>query len=293
MIESILQTFLLLATFDTILISVSIALYAISASYLGRETRLTRWRMEKRQQKLSERIKELQAKGLSIEDLRKEMDEAETDITVLKRRTFLLSYLGAVILPSIFFIISLISAVVGMNMELLQTNLQLQNLSEQQAMIISVGFLGVGFLVLMVVISAIDATAKRIPIPEFEVYYENETKTIECKRNTKISFRIWIRNKGEDAADDVDIYLNFPPSFKPEASPIDYTLKKQSRVKGIDFPDYTAVFLRFDTIHIETLVTSTIHLVTPDEPKTYEIPVYIYERKTGLTKDKLTIKVTD
>ena len=41
---------------------------SISASYLGRESRLTRRRMEKRTQELDTKVKELQNRGLSIED---------------------------------------------------------------------------------------------------------------------------------------------------------------------------------------------------------------------------------
>jgi S-adenosylhomocysteine hydrolase len=62
------------------MISVSIANYAVSASYLGRETRLIRIRMENREQELDEKIKELQTKGLSIEELKKETKKEENSI---------------------------------------------------------------------------------------------------------------------------------------------------------------------------------------------------------------------
>jgi hypothetical protein len=123
MIESILQTFLFLATFDTILISVSIANYAISASYLGRETRLTRRRMEKRKQELDVRIKELQKKGLSIKDLEVETKKAKDDMNTLKNRLFFLSWIGAVLVPSLFFVVSLVISVLGINSDILFTDL--------------------------------------------------------------------------------------------------------------------------------------------------------------------------
>ena len=294
MIESIFQTFVLLATFDTILISVSIAIYAVSASYLGRETRLTRGRMEKRKQKLSQRVTELQAKGLSIEDLKNEIDEAENDMTVLGRRSFLLSWIGAVIVPSIFFIASLIIAILGMNTEVLQTELQAQDMFERQSLTYSASLLGFGFLFLMLVINAIDSTAKKFPVPEIEVYFENETKTIESKRSTEVSFNICVRNKGENTAIDLDVLVLFPPTFKPQPSEYGkYELVKQARVKGIDFPDYTSAIIHRHSLHVETVMTEAVKSITPDEPKIYEIPVYIYERKTGLTKDKLTIQVTN
>lgn len=60
MIDSISQTFLIIATFSTALVAILVAIYAISASYLGRETRLTRSRMEKRKDILTERLQRLQ-----------------------------------------------------------------------------------------------------------------------------------------------------------------------------------------------------------------------------------------
>ena len=64
------QTLLLIATFDIALISITIANFAVSASYLGRETRLTRWRLEKRKQRLSMKLKELQSENFEMYNLR-------------------------------------------------------------------------------------------------------------------------------------------------------------------------------------------------------------------------------
>lgn len=288
MAESIFQTFLLLGTFDIILISVSIANYAVSVSYLGRETRLGRGRMEKRKQRLNETIKELQAKGMPIEELKKETKEAEDDIHALGNRLFFLSWSGAVILPSICFLVSLANGVIGMNSDIFLANSQTQN----GLMSASISFLGLGFFFLMAVIGVVDSAARKIPIPEFVVMFGNKTKIMECKRNEKTKLPIFIRNKGEDKAEDLEIYVHFPPTFTVEPD-LPYEVIRQSRVTGVDFPDYTsAAFLR-SSLHIETVWHSSIAIVAPNETQTYEIPVYIYETKTGLTKDKLTIQVTD
>jgi Flp pilus assembly protein TadB len=104
MSESIFQTFFLLASFSIALIAVAIANFAVSASYLGRETRLTRSRMEKRKRKLSAKLEELQKKEqqTQIEDLEQEIKKAKKDISNLNSRLFTLSWLGAVVLPSVF-----------------------------------------------------------------------------------------------------------------------------------------------------------------------------------------------
>lgn len=91
----IFQTFLLLATFDIALIAVTIANYAVSASYLGREARLARWRLERRKDALDKKVKELQAKGsLRLSDLKKEIKEAEDEQERLGVRIVLLSWIG-------------------------------------------------------------------------------------------------------------------------------------------------------------------------------------------------------
>jgi hypothetical protein len=289
MIESILQTFLLLATFDTILISVSIANFAVSASYLGRETRLTRWRMEKRKQKLSERIKELQNKGLSIEDLKKETKEAENDINALGTRIFFLSWLGAVVFPSIMFIISLIFALLGMNIEILLPNGQAQGLMEQNLLATSAATLGFGFFILLLVIAFIDSAARRLPIPEFDVYFEPKTDTLKMKRKERRSIEFSVHNRGEDIAQNLQIFVNFPPVFKLYLG--SYDIVKQTT--ETDFPNYNAAVFKTRMIHVDTITLYYLDLEAPDEIESYDIPVYIYERKTGLTKYKIAIQVID
>jgi hypothetical protein len=159
-------------------------------------------------------------------------------------------------------------------------------------MFYSVLFLGIGFSILMFVISVIDSTAKKIPVPEFEVYFENQTKTIQIKRKQRTQLIICLRNKGEDMAEDITMFCHFPPQFNVLEGKY-YWIEKQMNVKGTDFPDYVSATFDEDLIHVETVAIHNIAIVAPDEQKTYEIPLYIYERKIGLTKDKLTIQVID
>lgn len=289
MIESIFQTFILLGTFDIILISVSIANYAISASYLGRETRLTRGRMEKRKEKLKGIIKELQAKGLPIEELKKETKKAEDYIGALGHRLFLLSWLGAVILPSIFFIGSLVSVVIGMNSDIFLTNSQTQNATVNGLMSTSISSLGLGFLCLMIVIGVIDSAARKIPIPEFEVYFEKGKKVLKLKRNERRTIELSVHNKGEDVGENLHIFVNFPPAFNVNEGY--YIVAKQTF--ETEYPDYNAVIFKVELTHIDTTTLLYIDLTPPDEKRTYEIPIHIYERKMGLSKHQLSIEVVD
>ncbi len=291
MIESILQTFFFLATFDTILISVSIANYAISASYLGRETRLTRRRMEKRKQELDARIKELQNKGLSIEDLEEETTKAKDDMTALKRRLFFLSWIGAVLVPSFCFIISIILAVLGMNSDILLSDLGITGptVLVSDLMFFSAVLLAVGILFLLVVIRAIDYAARKIPIPEFEVYFKNLLKTLKCKRKQMLVITLCIKNKGEDIAEDALVMVHFPPSF--QVQPNEYLTFKQG--PETDHPDYNSAIFDPERIYPDTILHVDIGITTPDDSEIHEIYVSIYETKSGHSEYKLTIQTTD
>jgi hypothetical protein len=289
MVESVFQTLLLLAYFDIALISITIANYAVSASFLGRESRLSRRRMEKRKKQLDEKVKELQKKGLPIEELNKETNEAQVDIKNIGWRIFLLSWLGAVIFPIIFFVFSFTCSVIGMNAEILWQDLETQRL-EQVFTIVSSGTLAMGFAVLLFVIKAIDSAAKKVPIPEFQVYFQNRESPLKLKRKETVEITPCIENIGEDVAEDVLIMVHFPPSFKLKQGKY-HTCKQGSES---DFPDHDSAFFPEKCIHPEIILNiATIKIETPDEKGIYTIPVSIHERKVGTLDYKLTIEVVD
>jgi hypothetical protein len=156
--------------------------------------------------------------------------------------------------------------------------------------ILSSGFLAVGFMVLLLVIWAIDSAAKKIPIPEFEVCFEKQTKATKCKRNERINITLCITNKGEDIAENLQIFVMFPPAFKVHGTG-EYTIFKQDSES--DCPDYNAAIFQEDLIHIDTTLKMVINLTPPDEKKVYDIPISIYEIKMGVSDHKLSIEVVD
>jgi hypothetical protein len=290
MVESVFQTLLLLAYFNIALLSVTIANYAVSASYLGRESRLSRWRMKKRQDRLLERLKELR-ETTQIGSIKKEIGEAEAEQRGLGLRIFLLSWLGAVILPSMFFTISFICSVFGMNAEILSQDLETQRFLEQQLIIFSSGTLATGFMILLFVIRTIDSAARKLPIPEFEVWLQKRGELSKFKRNEKTTMALSVRNRGEDIAEDVMILVHFPPTFGFHKVSGYFTCKQGPETENPDFN--TAIFTIEKPFYIDTILNNTIYVTTPDEKKTYEIYVSVYERKTGISKYKLAIEVVD
>jgi hypothetical protein len=288
----IFQTFLLIATFDIALIAITIGNYAVSASYLGRETRLTRSRMDKRKEKLNLKLIDLQKESLKIESIKQEIKQAENDMDKLNTRIFLLSWLGAVISPSSLFIVSLVTAMLGMNADILTANIGTQGFYEQQFMIFSSGTLASGFLLLLVVIGVIDSAARRIPIPEFEVSFQDRAKTIKLKSGRFAEVTFCITNKGEAIAENLLIIINFPNVFRIQPYPPQYEVMRQ----GIesDYPDYIGVIIRSESQHIDTSgYTQVIITTSPEKKETYEIPIVVYEEKTGKTKYSLNIEIVD
>jgi hypothetical protein len=286
MTESIFQTLLVLAYFDIALISITIANYAVSASILGRESRLSRWRMEKRKKRLEEKVKELQTKGLPIDELNKETKECQADLDNIRFRIFLLSYLGAVILPLIPFAASLVLSVIGMNADILSQDLNEQAAIQQGYILSSSAALVSGFILLLLVIAAIDSAARRLPIPQFDVSFQGDNK-IEFKRKEKKSFLLDIRNIGEDVADQLQIFIIVPNVFKVGKG--DHIISEATE----NFPDCTQMMFKRDSLHIDVTMHHTIELTAPDLKKTYEVVVFINERKTLETNYRLAIEVVD
>lgn len=286
----IFQTFLLIATLDIALIAVTIANYAVSASYLGRETRLTRWRLEKRKDQLDKKVKELQAKGsLQLRDLKKEIKEAEDEQERLGVRIVLLSWIGAVVIPCILFIISLVIAVLGMNSDILVGS-EFANVLNTQFIVFSSGILAIGFAMLLIVIRTIDSAARQIPLPEFEISFMDFEKIAKAKRNEQTEVTVCLRNKGEDIAENIKFIALFSPEFKLHAK-TPYYVVHQSATS--DRPDYNAAVFDFDSQHVDIRLILDMLVTVPDKRGTYEIPVEIYESKTGKSTHRLFIEVTD
>lgn len=283
-----MQTFLLLAYFNIALLSITIANYAVSASYLGRESVLSRWRMERRKNSLLEELKKLRETA-QIESIKTEIKKADSEQERLSARIFRLSWLGAVILPSTFFIISFIFAVVGMNSEMLSQHLSIIGFLEQIFIVLSSSTIAFGFMILLVVIRTIDSAAKQLPRPKFDVYFENRDQLVKLRRNERTGIEFFVHNIGEDIAENVEVYVMFPPTFKVHSG--QYVVVKQTA--DSDHPNYDAAIFSANLIHIDIVLSQSISVTPPEQKKTYEIPISIYERKTGSSVHKLTIEVVD
>jgi len=278
---------MLLAYFDIALISITIANYAVSASFLGRESRLSRQRMERREQELLDRLKGLR-ETTQIESIRNEIKQSGKEKRGLSVRIRLLSWLGAVILPSTFFIISLICSILGMNAEVVWSGAYLENLNWLIGA--SALFISVGFSILLVVIRTIDSAARKVPIPGFEVCFPDRTNKSVLKRNQQTEIEILITNKGEDIAENMQIFVTFPNAFKILGR--NHYESYESDPLG-RFPNCIYAMFKKDLLHIQITTHIYISVTAPNVNKEYETNVQILEKKIGSTRSKLFIEVID
>lgn len=114
MSDNIFQILLLLSYLNIALISITIAVYAISVSYLGRETYRSILRKKRRRnelkdtvEKLSKRIKEkkeIDAVAREIDIMKKEIAYQRKQQQSLQRNLFWLSAKGAILTPNFLFL---------------------------------------------------------------------------------------------------------------------------------------------------------------------------------------------
>ena len=281
--ESMFQTFLLVAYLAIALLSMTIASYTISVSYLGRETRRAKWLIEKRKKKLSRELKELR-KEIDVTEIKQKINEYSNEESMLGRKLFFLSFGGAVSIPSFCFLGALLFAMIGLHYPV-EDSLYLP-------LGMSILLMGAGLAYLLVTLKMVEWAASRIPVPRFEVLFESAVtkETFRCKERKKLNF--WIKNIGELLAEDLTIFIFFPPNFglprKIEAE----TMKIVKQVSFGDFPDYNALIISHDKIHVdEYILFECISVEMPKKKGTYTVPVRIHERNIGVSEHKLTFEI--
>jgi len=262
------------------MLTMTIASYAISVSYLGRETRRSKWLIEKRKKKLQKELGELQKSVDIVGVMKQKINEYTEEEKMLSRHLFLLSLKGAILVPSAcFFAVIFFSG--------WSINSQLQDSYLYPTLGFVVLLLGGGFFYFLLTLNTIEWAASRIPLPAFEVAFESELskETFRCKEQKEVEFRI--RNIGELMAEDLSILVFFPPEFHLKGK---YNVIKQD--KGCDYPDYNAVVFEEDKIHVDSINPYGImDVVMPEKTGIYVVPIRIHERNIGVSEHKLTFEI--
>jgi hypothetical protein len=290
--QNILEILLFLAYLCIALISILIAIYTIAISYLGRETYRSIWRKKKRRENLEKKVKELGEKA-DIDGIIEEIGTYEEEISEIDEKLFFLSVRGAVIVPSVFFLVALVAIFYTIYADPVGT---IEFPWGQVLLIRDFPILGaiiaivVGNFFLLKTLFAVQWAASRIPLPQFKVTFQDESTKKEYRVGEKVKTYIAVENKGEDLAEDLQIWVCFPPEFRVQGGK-GYQIVLQDQPTA-DHLNYTAACFHIDLIHINTLgVLAPITIEMPNRPDLYEIPVQICERKIGESKHELTVEI--
>lgn len=283
MAEVMFEILLFSAYLSAALISVVIAVYAVAVSYLGRETSRIIWSLKKRQRELKKRIKRFEDK-MDIGEMEKEIKSYKQEESALKGHLFYLSVNGAVLLP-----LAALSVALLFSLGAIYNYSWLPNIGFY--VVCTFAFNALGVISLLIVLKTIEWAALRVPLPKFEVFFETWLSKEKMATREKRGLRFWICNRGEIIAEDVEVFLFFPPGFKISSAKR-YEVFTQSK-KAIH-PGYHAAIFSYENIHVNTDTFSPkIAVEAPEKPDKYKIPICIYERNIGESEHELLLEVVD
>lgn len=289
MSENIFQILLLLSYLNIALISVTIAVYAISVSYLGRETSRSILRKRRREEELKETVKKL-GKRLKdkreIDAIEREIEMVQKDIAFYKkqqkslgRNLFWLSIKGAVLAPNVFFSLSVLASVIGI-LEVLQPEILLA----LSSILVVIGGLALGKALM-----ATEQASLGVPKPKFDAFFlESELMTRKCKAKVDTRVRFGIHNVGDASAEDIVLVVYIPKRIKVKEALgrwQEATLYSEEKVE----------FASCCVVEVPSLVVDSYYntgsiILVPNQTGTYKILMVIKEKSTKTTHE-LTLTV--
>lgn len=282
--ENIFQILLLLAYFDIALISITIAVYAISVSYLGRETSRSISRKRRRVDELKENLASLSTRIKN----EKEIDAIEKEIAYYKKEQkqlegglLWLSVKGAVYAPTTFFSVSLLLSVLGI----------LEVLNPDILLAFSSVFIIIGGFCLGRTLKSTERAALEIPKPKYDVFFQStELMTERCKANTSTEIYPIIHNIGDERSENPLVVIFVPNGIKvkDKATAWKRALKIKKAIPPGDFVDSYSRFV--DVVNVDSYRGLGSLVVVAEKTGTYKFLVEIKE-KTGKSTHELTLEV--
>ena len=282
--EKMEEILLLLAYLAIGLMSITVPTYAISVSYLARETAKTLEEMRKRRNDLGEKLSELKEKlkkEPGVEGIKEEIKKFEEEEAQLKDRLECLSVKGAVGFPFGAFALGLVFAASGIYAS---ENVSLYVLA-------SIGSVAYGLYRLGKSLLAVEQAALRPEeelLPLFRIAFESGATIERYQVGEEKKAELRFVNLGKEIAEDVNLMIFFPPEFSLLTYPGYRIIKQRPRT---EYPNHTAAQFTFKLIHSGFDIALCVKLKMPQTPDTYVIPVAVRARRIGVTEHKLTIEV--
>ena len=284
MSENIFQILLLIAYFDIALISITIAVYAISVSYLGRETSRSISIKRRRVTELKENLASLSTRiknEKEVDAIEKEIAHYKKEQKQLEGGLLWLSVKGAVYAPTTFFSVSLLLCVLGI----------LRVLNPEILLAFSSVFIIVGGFCLGKTLKSTERAAMEIPKPKYEFFFKStELMTKRCKANTTTEIIPIIHNFGDERAENLLLVLRIPSGIEVE--------KKSTRwkealniIKGRPYGDFAYTYVRsVDVINVDVFKALSAFNIVANKTGTYKFHIEVKE-KSGKSTHELILEV--
>jgi hypothetical protein len=278
MSDNVLQILLLLAYLNIALMSIAITVYAISVSYLGRETSRSISRKKRRVTDLKEKLESLSTR---LRD-EKEIDAMQKEIAFYRRQQgslekglFWLSIRGAVYCPSSFFSASLFLSVVGI----------LDLYYPQLFIVLSFVCVLSGGICLGKSLNSTQDAALEIPKPQFEIFFKSsELKSQQCRVGEPVQISLIIHNVGDERAESTLFVMCLPKGLKVLESDWD------KAIELLKYREYGSVFTQvLDFLNVDHYQSQGHLTVVAKEVGTYRILIEGKDR-SGVSEHELILQ---
>jgi hypothetical protein len=284
MSDGSIEVLLLFSYLAIALVAVTIAVYAISVTYLGRETSLSIWRVRKKTEDLKKRLREKNDKlqNAEMKEIKssylQEIEVGEKEVKDLQGRINWLKLRRAVLFPSLFFIIAFMLSSFGILIgSTFEVVLFLSGLS-----------MFTGFYCLLRTLLSIESAALRVPLPKIRVFFRSRSSVLAIEPRKRQAVEFIFNNEGEEIAENLEIYLNFPNDFKLKGG-AGYNVVPQGELT--DYVGHTAAVFQIERLHVDVYTYRLVKFVSPSKAGSYEVPVSVREKRSGRSEVRLTIKV--
>lgn len=292
-----------IAFLDIGLISVTIPTYAISVTFFGRERKRAISERERRVEELEKKMKELSA-GLRDETgvaaLEKEIEKYKRDIKRIRGKVVSLSVWTAFFAPFIAFSASLGFAAIGFLYLTGTISPQFLSSTEYSSYFVasSLVMLVSGVAVLSGTLIAINRAAMNPEtLSALRFSFESSSTAEKFSINQEEVVTFILRNLGKEMGENISAQIYFPPEFGVSPAPIlppnvlPPTIHPQPTGPTMTYPGRLTATTDIDSLHEDVASLMAVRLKMPSSKGTYKVPVQVWERRLGESKQELTFEI--
>jgi len=292
-----------LAFLATGLMAITIPTYAISVSFLGRETKRSLVELENRNEDLKKKTAELTNQvgtESGLVALKAEIASYEKDISRIKGRLRSLSVWGAFVYPFFSFGVALVCAGYGFAIYTNTLTAFYPALTVVYWGALSIAFSSIGIVFLGNTLFHVNQAAlSPESLSTFRLSFDNGSTvkkfpvTVQNPQQPPLPtlVRLVIHNYGKELAENVMVMIFFPSDFtiQPGGSPV--LVGVQPDYPSADYPGSQSVTALLQSMHEDTFSSIDVILTMPSQIGSKKVPVHIWEKRLGKNKYELTFEV--